>query len=172
MSNNTIRVENVKHQGLVPDWNKSRHILDVHIMTGDIIVSVNGCFGDVELMKKQLKEQTVTLAVRRPTGSWKREVAAQGITVRDVRRAASAGKAVRFAPADEDIDVLDTGAAKTLPHLPLSRLRDTLAQKKGATCKSDVLVRPLFCESLEVREEEDTAVDDIAGAKPCRGWCC
>eukprot|EP00929_Paragymnodinium_shiwhaense_P006417 TRINITY_DN10979_c0_g1_i1.p1 TRINITY_DN10979_c0_g1~~TRINITY_DN10979_c0_g1_i1.p1 ORF type:complete len:224 (+),score=87.84 TRINITY_DN10979_c0_g1_i1:87-758(+) len=62
-----ILVQAVKEEGLVPTYNKSKEgTPDVQVQEGDVIVAVNGLFGDFELMKKELAAATLALAIKRP----------------------------------------------------------------------------------------------------------
>lgn len=56
----------VKEDGMVPSYNKKDDTTpEQQVKVGDVIVAVNSAFGDSEAMKKEMKEQTVTLTLKR-----------------------------------------------------------------------------------------------------------
>eukprot|EP00929_Paragymnodinium_shiwhaense_P047948 TRINITY_DN24315_c0_g1_i1.p1 TRINITY_DN24315_c0_g1~~TRINITY_DN24315_c0_g1_i1.p1 ORF type:complete len:241 (-),score=62.61 TRINITY_DN24315_c0_g1_i1:212-934(-) len=66
MSDNTYKVTDVREAGLVPDWNKNNESTPANVVkAGDLIVSINGKFGDLEAMKAELKTTSLCLAIQR-----------------------------------------------------------------------------------------------------------
>lgn len=56
----------VKEDGMVPSYNKKDDTTpEQQVKVGDVIVAVNSAFGDSEAMKKEMKEKTVTLTLKR-----------------------------------------------------------------------------------------------------------
>jgi hypothetical protein len=61
-----ILVEIVKDEGLIPAWNKNNeNTPEVQVKPGDLIVVINGKFGNSEEMLAECKTSTITLAVKR-----------------------------------------------------------------------------------------------------------
>lgn len=64
--NNAYKIQSLKEEGMVPTYNKTQeNTPEQQVKTGDLIVAVNGAFGDLEAMKTQLSEKAVTLTLKR-----------------------------------------------------------------------------------------------------------
>jgi len=107
MTDKTYRVNGVKEEGLVPDWNKkNENTPDVLVKENDLIVAVNDVFGDLEAMQKQLTSQKVTMAIKRP------EVAAPATEAPPAEAAPAAdAPAADAAAPDPDAAAADAAAA-------------------------------------------------------------
>lgn len=66
MTDNTIKINALKEEGVVPDWNKKNEEASPELMVkeGDLILAVNGVFVDVEAMKKEM-QGTFTMTLKR-----------------------------------------------------------------------------------------------------------
>jgi hypothetical protein len=61
-----ILIESVKEEGLIPAWNKGcENTPEMQVKSGDLIVVVNGVFGNSDLMLAELKSKAITLTVKR-----------------------------------------------------------------------------------------------------------
>jgi hypothetical protein len=61
-----ILIESVKEKGLIPSWNKGcENTPEMQVKAGDLIVVVNGVFGESDLMLAELKAKAITLTVKR-----------------------------------------------------------------------------------------------------------
>jgi hypothetical protein len=61
-----ILIESVKEEGLIPSWNKGcENTPEMQVKSGDLIVVVNGVFGNSDLMLAELKSTAITLTVKR-----------------------------------------------------------------------------------------------------------
>jgi len=61
-----ILIESVKEEGLIPAWNKGcENTPEMQVKSGDLIVVVNGVFGNSDLMLAELKSTAITLTVKR-----------------------------------------------------------------------------------------------------------
>jgi hypothetical protein len=61
-----ILIESVKEEGLIPSWNKGcENTPEMQVKAGDLIVVVNGVFGNSDLMIAELKSKAITLTVKR-----------------------------------------------------------------------------------------------------------
>lgn len=67
MTDNTIKINALKDEGLVSDWNKKNEEASPELMVkeGDLILAVNGVFVDVEAMKKEMEQKTFTMTLKR-----------------------------------------------------------------------------------------------------------
>eukprot|EP00929_Paragymnodinium_shiwhaense_P029592 TRINITY_DN16916_c0_g1_i2.p1 TRINITY_DN16916_c0_g1~~TRINITY_DN16916_c0_g1_i2.p1 ORF type:complete len:211 (+),score=36.10 TRINITY_DN16916_c0_g1_i2:57-689(+) len=70
MSNQMFRIKHVKPEGLIPAWNEEHENMPERLVkVGDVILEVNGVFGDVHAMARQFRERTVAFKLRRRTGT-------------------------------------------------------------------------------------------------------
>jgi len=67
MTDNTIKINALKEEGLVSDWNKKNEEASPELMVkeGDLILAVNGVFVDVEAMKKEMEQKMFTMTLKR-----------------------------------------------------------------------------------------------------------
>eukprot|EP00929_Paragymnodinium_shiwhaense_P123333 TRINITY_DN9704_c0_g1_i1.p1 TRINITY_DN9704_c0_g1~~TRINITY_DN9704_c0_g1_i1.p1 ORF type:complete len:219 (+),score=55.56 TRINITY_DN9704_c0_g1_i1:91-747(+) len=172
MSDNTLRVLAVKKDGLVPAWNgKSGKPPQVHVKAGDFIVSVNRCFGDMENMKQQLRENKIMISLKRGPVEEKAAELNNAGTVAALAASESA------ADADAEEGNLEVTAVVTprdegeppMASVPPSRSLEmpTIAEGSAEGQYADN-----SCESAAVREEEETCVRDEADQKFCAAWLC
>merc|ERR1740130_634066 len=90
-----ILIESVKEEGLIPSWNKGcENTPEMQVKSGDLIVVVNGVFGNSDLMLAELKSKTITLTM-------KRAQSAIGITAAEAPSAATPEVPTAEAPVAE-----------------------------------------------------------------------
>eukprot|EP00929_Paragymnodinium_shiwhaense_P111252 TRINITY_DN78_c0_g2_i1.p1 TRINITY_DN78_c0_g2~~TRINITY_DN78_c0_g2_i1.p1 ORF type:complete len:203 (-),score=95.50 TRINITY_DN78_c0_g2_i1:303-911(-) len=89
-----ILVQTVKEEGLVPTYNKQYESTpEQQVAAGDVIVAVNGIFGDYEQMTKELQQQKkLTLSLRRPAAGAAAERAEKTAEEQQPEKAAPAGE--------------------------------------------------------------------------------
>eukprot|EP00929_Paragymnodinium_shiwhaense_P000826 TRINITY_DN101034_c0_g1_i1.p1 TRINITY_DN101034_c0_g1~~TRINITY_DN101034_c0_g1_i1.p1 ORF type:complete len:280 (-),score=28.31 TRINITY_DN101034_c0_g1_i1:502-1341(-) len=66
LESNTYRINKIIEGGLVLAWNEKNHEMpEIVVNEGDVIVAVNGIFGDGRAMKTEMARAKVTLTIRR-----------------------------------------------------------------------------------------------------------
>jgi len=64
--NKYILVESVKEEGLISSWNQGcENTPEMQVKAGDLIVVINGVFGNSDLMMAELKSKEIILTVKR-----------------------------------------------------------------------------------------------------------
>lgn len=65
-----ILVESTKEEGLIPSWNKDNaNTPEIQIKPGDMLIAINGKFGNCDEMLAECKSASITLLVKRGSGS-------------------------------------------------------------------------------------------------------
>jgi len=144
-----ILVESVKEEGLIPSWNKGcENTPEMQVKAGDLIVVINGVFGNSDLMMAQLKSPSVqgiltlkeiTLTVKRgPT-----DAAAPPAEVPSVDAAAaeapSAENPVAEAPAPDAPGAEATAAEVALTETPAAGVPFVNAEPEGICGVAEVV---------------------------------
>jgi len=110
MSDNSIKFLTIKEEGLIPAWNKQNETTpELVIKEGDVIVCVNGVYVSSEAMKKELKEKTIALTLKRGTTPTPEADASIDDVAAD--EAAAADAAAAAAAAADAADAADAPAA-------------------------------------------------------------
>jgi hypothetical protein len=65
-----ILVESTKEEGLIPSWNRDNaNTPEIQIKPGDMLIAINSKFGNCDEMLAECKSMSITLLVKRGSGS-------------------------------------------------------------------------------------------------------
>jgi len=166
-----ILVEAVSEEGLIPAWNKRcENMPEMQMKAGDLIVVVNGVFGNSDLMLAELKSMAITPTVK--GGAIAAETPAAEAPAAEAPAAEAAAPAAE-APAAEapaaEAPAAEAPAAELAPPAPQGPAAESpAAEATPANVKSKEIVLtvkrgPI---AVEAPAAEAPAADDWGAAEP------